>query len=724
MNIYVDLDSRTAVVSATQRSAIGTIEVKNQDTIDFNIYFVQGGNYVDLTAGAALKFGLVAAGQTTLLVLTTAFAYLHDAAGNPYFQGQPVFNTTQMANAMGTNKSILCTGEIRFEQPDGEIIHTLSIPFQVDLTLVPETGTTPPTVSGTYPDESTLVLLSQANADGGWLQLDSSGLVPDARIPATVERLTNKNQPGGYPGLTAGKVAGGILPIDGSSIGLNGSGQLTLLGTFLASLTDFETTAGVSLIENAAGVLNRLVAGTGITFDTSVPGEITLNVVESSGGITALSDAETSSGLTLISNVDGILKRLTAGTNVTLDATTTPGSIIINCTGYPLTDAETSSGVTLISNTLGVLKRIAAGANVTLDTTTVPGSIIIAAAGGGGGSLTLADEETSTGQTLLGATNGLIKRLVAGTNVTIDNTTTPGALILAASGGGGGSLTLVDAETSAGNTLLGATNGQIKRIIAGTNLTVDTTTTPGALILNAAGGGGGGGAFDPTTGIDETEDFFGAAPWKWNWKSYSSGAGSAPVNVPCISGDKTNGVIQLTTGVGGSGSAGTSGLALGTLIGQDFFTGQQPITITFRARFATTLPTTSKYSRWMIGLFNNFGDTVGTRTGVNNGLFFMFDPSLTGDTSWYAYAMQGNAGAGSLTTGVAADLSWHTFILTIGASHVYSYTIDGAALTVPPASNIDTTALSLGIQGSNFDTGAGEIDLQIDFIRVQQTLAR
>jgi hypothetical protein len=232
-----------------------------------------------------------------------------------------------------------------------------------------------------------------------------------------------------------------------------------------------------------------------------------------------------------------------------------------------------------------------------------------------------------------------------------------------------------------------------------------------------------GGSFDPTTGVDDTEDFWGAAPWKWGWKTYATGVGVTPVNVACVSGDKTNGVVQLAASTGNA-SSGAVALALGNLTGRDFFTGQQPITITWRMRLATTLPTTSKYSKWFVGLFNNISDVAGARTGINNGLFFMFDPSLSSDIKWYAAAMQANSFAGSMATGVTADLSWHTFILTVGSSHVYSYTIDGVALTAPPTSNIDTTALALGVQGVNFDTGSGEIDLQIDFIRVQQTLAR
>jgi hypothetical protein len=46
----------------------------------------------------------------------------------------------------------------------------------------------------------------------------------------------------------------------------------------------------------------------------------------------------------------------------------------------------------------------------------------------------------------------------------------------------------VDAYTGSGVTLLGTYAGQIKRLIAGTSMALDTTTTPGGIILNASGG--------------------------------------------------------------------------------------------------------------------------------------------------------------------------------------------------------------------------------------------
>ena len=113
--------------------------------------------------------------------------------------------------------------------------------------------------------------------------------------------------------------------------------------------------------------------------------------------------------------------------------------------------------------------------------------------------------------------------VLAGTNVTVDTSTTPGSVIIAATGGSGGGLdqttadTLyvnVPGDTMTGNLNLPAANPtaathaahkgyvdtvvpahvaladphtqylRTSEVVAGTNLSVDTTTTPGSVILN------------------------------------------------------------------------------------------------------------------------------------------------------------------------------------------------------------------------------------------------
>jgi hypothetical protein len=190
----------------------------------------------------------------------------------------------------------------------------------------------------------------------------------------------------------------------------------------------------------------------------------------------------------LIYASSGVLRRLIQGTNVTLDAATTPGGIIISAASggsgvAALTDAETTTGFTLIYNSTGVLLRL-----ISQDT-----SIVITNNGQTLGIKTgLADAETSTGVTLLGATNGQIKRLIAGTNVTLDPATTPGGVIINAAAGGGGVASLTDAETSAGVTIISSSTGVLKRLVAGANITLtpDSPTAGGVTIASSGGSGG------------------------------------------------------------------------------------------------------------------------------------------------------------------------------------------------------------------------------------------
>lgn len=563
MQVFIDLNSRTAVSGIGSLSPVGTIELKSQDTLDLDIFFLSGGIVQDLTSGAAIKFGLVQTSNlTTLLVLCTSFTRMVDpTSGNVFYRGQPVFNTSQMVTALGTaHPSLACTAEIRYQQVDGEIVHCLNIPFQIDQTIIAETGSTPPTLSGTYPDESLIELKANRDQPSGYPSLDSGGKLLVAELPAGLELSTNKNQPSGYPGLNSGGLLTGTqIPVDAKTILLNGAGQLAsaailsaLIAPFVTpasgiaasanlatanlvvdglvripiagyytvqSITDsthavlentgdpFNALAGVTILTGTpvlpgglapvtssvpAGTMNASVWATGSPNTNKVDHAILADTATAlvGGAVATLTDFETSTGVSIIHAATGVLNRLLAGTGISFDITTTPGAIILNVTGggsgvSSLTDAETSTGQTLINASTGVLKRLVAGSGVTFDATTTPGAIIITASGGG--SLTLVDEETSTGQTLLGATNGQVKRLIAGTGVTFDATTTPGGVIINTSGG----LTLVDAETSTGDTLLGSVNGQVKRIIAGANVTLDTTTTPGAVIITAAGGGGG-----------------------------------------------------------------------------------------------------------------------------------------------------------------------------------------------------------------------------------------
>jgi len=148
------------------------------------------------------------------------------------------------------------------------------------------------------------------------------------------------------------------------------------------------------------------------------------------------------------------------------------------------------------------------------------------AAGTAGGTLT--DAAGSTGNSIINAPSGILKKVLGSGVITVTDQTTQ--LQLASSA----VATLVDGETTTGVTLIQAPSGAIKRLIAGSNITLDAATTPGGVIVNGSAGGiadapsdgnlygrknaawsvvpaagGGGGMLDRTTAVEYFDDFLG-----------------------------------------------------------------------------------------------------------------------------------------------------------------------------------------------------------------------
>src|ERR1700756_3754072 len=103
MNLYIDINSRQAVNGIGVASQIQPITFKDQDTPSVNIYFVLEGVVQDEGSGTALKFGLnlPPPNPISLLVYDTTFTRQVDANGNIFYQGFPVFYTSQLAAALG-----------------------------------------------------------------------------------------------------------------------------------------------------------------------------------------------------------------------------------------------------------------------------------------------------------------------------------------------------------------------------------------------------------------------------------------------------------------------------------------------------------------------------------------------------------------------------------------------------------------------------------------------
>jgi hypothetical protein len=233
MRVFIDVDLHQAIADFATRQPAPTYTFKSQDTIDFQIYFVQAGVVQDLGSGFALKFGMIKTGDATntILAYQTACTYLTDSAGQVYYQMQVVMNTSQMATAIGTSASIGCTIELRYQDSLNEIIHTLNLAAIVFATILVETGVTPPGVSTGYPDAS------------------------------TIELLVHKNAASGYAGLDSGShLSGAVIPVDGKTIALNPSGQLSSAAILAYTAANFTTPASGGTVSVTFGSTTNLKA--------------------------------------------------------------------------------------------------------------------------------------------------------------------------------------------------------------------------------------------------------------------------------------------------------------------------------------------------------------------------------------------------------------------------------------------------------------------------------
>jgi hypothetical protein len=234
MKVVIDLDQHQAIQDFTNRQPVGVYQFKSQDTVEWELYFVQGGVVIDMGSSFAIKFGMIKTGDTTntLLAYQTAFTYKTDSDGNIYYSGLVNFNTSQMATAIGTSPSIQGTAEIRYQDAINEIIHSINIPTVVYATILVETGVTPPGVSTGYPDAS------------------------------TIELLVHKDQPSGYAGLnTSSQLFGAQIPVDTVTVKINGSGQIASAAIITTTGASFTTPASGVNVSVTLGSSAGLVAG-------------------------------------------------------------------------------------------------------------------------------------------------------------------------------------------------------------------------------------------------------------------------------------------------------------------------------------------------------------------------------------------------------------------------------------------------------------------------------
>lgn len=297
MQIIIDLDLREAVSDFSVKSVAPTYAGKSQDTQSLNIYFVKGGVIQDLGTGPTIKYGLIGPSGPNLLVLCTTFTRSIDVNNNVYYLGFPVFNTSNLLAALGTNTNIACISEVRYQLTSGEIEHSLDIPITIWRTILSEVTSDTTTAAFTTPAVNANVTIAigstswlvpnqlltittagiysvvsitdathfvaqntgqTGNAASG-TNIPSGSTVVNAPISALttyppvnqIELITTRDVASGHAGLSAATLLNPIvIPVDTQTIKINASGQISnsaILATVAANFTTPAANATVSV---------------------------------------------------------------------------------------------------------------------------------------------------------------------------------------------------------------------------------------------------------------------------------------------------------------------------------------------------------------------------------------------------------------------------------------------------------------------------------------------
>ena len=254
MQLVIDVNTHQAIQGIGLGSPVNPIGFKSQDTPALNVYFADKGKVLDLGESPVLKFGLnkPPPAVIALLVLDSTFTRQVDSAGLVFYQGFPEFNTDELVTALGSLPSLVCVGEIRYQLTDGEIVHTLDIPFVIFRTILLEAGDAPPVVIATYPDVSLIELKSNKDVASGYAALDSAGKLTPSVIPVLVTT-------GSFvvPLITAPQTVPmptGTLLV-GSLYGIQGAGLM-----LCSSITD-STHAGFTSTADTQNIGSTIAAG-------------------------------------------------------------------------------------------------------------------------------------------------------------------------------------------------------------------------------------------------------------------------------------------------------------------------------------------------------------------------------------------------------------------------------------------------------------------------------
>jgi len=270
-------------------------------------------------------------------------------------------------------------------------------------------------------------------------------------------------------------------------------GGITITATGASSGYTFSTLPGgdASLVGSLVGTDFRfrgLSAGQNIVFDNTNPNFLQISSLPFTYSTLSVPSAAATVVGTMLGN-DFRFRPLIAGTGIGLDTLTIPNGIIISNT-IPSDTFSTLPVVgvtaTVVSNKVSNdfrFKGFIPGTNITIDQTTTPNAITISSA-----QYTYSDA-TVTGVSIRDVLTGTdfgFKRLIAGSNITL-STATPGAVTI--------STPTPPVYTYSSNIVPGSdanitatqvgNDFRFKPLNAGTNTTIEETTLPGAVTINS-----------------------------------------------------------------------------------------------------------------------------------------------------------------------------------------------------------------------------------------------
>jgi hypothetical protein len=380
-----------------------------------------------------------------------------------------------------------------------------------DLTLTAGDATIASLAEGVVQSDSSGLLFANSGADGqvmigntsgapAWHTLTSSdGTVVFSVGPATLDLRSTGG--GGGGGLTS-------MPTDSGTATVSGTGTIDVLGgTNLNTVASGASVVSINL-DNDVGVSGYLQAGTTVTAGTDListgattvgttltVSSLGLGVVQSSASGVFSSSVGTV-GQLLISSGSGApaWANLTAGTNVTIDDTTSPGQITISSSGGAGGVSQVDGGTNIttvnptgptvtvnLDNNVSLVGSLTAGTSVTATTSIVAGTTISAT-----GNIDSVSGSLSAGTTVTAGTD-----LIVGSDATIN-----GNLITPAIGPGVAQISSLGqfsaSEGTDGQLLIGSHLGAPTWAnITSTSGTVAITNGPNTINIEAIGGGGG-----------------------------------------------------------------------------------------------------------------------------------------------------------------------------------------------------------------------------------------